>query len=153
MLDCNYINLGFSGSARGEEIMAQYIAGIKMSAFVLDYDHNAPTIEHLENTHEKFYRIIRASNKELPIIILSKSDFENAAEENKKRRDIIYKTYIDAIKEGDENVFFIDGELMFGIKDRDSCTVDGCHPNDLGFMRMAEVIYPCIERVLAKSRD
>jgi hypothetical protein len=145
-LDCDYINLGFSGSARGEEIMAQYIASLKMSVFVLDYDHNAPSIEHLENTHKKFYTIIRESNKKLPIIILSKPDYENGLTENKIRKDIIYKTYKKAVDQGDKNVFLIDGELLFGTTNRDSCTVDGCHPNDLGFMRMAETIYPYIQR-------
>ncbi len=28
------------------------------------------------------------------------------------------------------------------------CTVDGCHPNDLGFSRMALKIAPAISRVL-----
>lgn len=36
-LDCDYINLGFSGSAKGEAEMAGYISGLKMSMFVYDY--------------------------------------------------------------------------------------------------------------------
>ena len=38
-------------------------------------------------------------------------------------------------------MYFIDGEELFGDEDRDNCTVDGCHPNDLGFYRMAKRIY------------
>ena len=34
--DCDYINLGFAGSARGEETMANYIKSLDMSLFVLD---------------------------------------------------------------------------------------------------------------------
>ena len=45
-----------SGSARGEDIMAEYIASLDMAAFVYDYDHNAPSAAHLQATHEKLYR-------------------------------------------------------------------------------------------------
>lgn len=33
-------------------------------------------------------------------------------------------------------VWFLDGETLLEGRDRSGCTVDGCHPNDLGFMRM-----------------
>ncbi|MBR6561832.1 MAG: hypothetical protein IKK78_02365, partial [Oscillospiraceae bacterium] len=36
-LDAAHINLGFSGNAKGEAAMARYIAGLEMSAFVMDY--------------------------------------------------------------------------------------------------------------------
>lgn len=35
-----------------------------------------------------------------------------------------------------------------GTRDRDACTVDTCHPDDPGFMRMAEAVYPVPEKVL-----
>lgn len=40
-LNCDYINLGFSGNAKGEPEMADYIKNLPMSVFVFDYDHNA----------------------------------------------------------------------------------------------------------------
>ena len=46
-----------------------------------------------------------------------------------------------AKKSGDKNVYFIPGKQLFGKFDRINCTVDGCHPNDLGFYRMAKRIY------------
>ena len=50
-IDCDYINLGFAGCAKGEEEIAEYISEIDMSAFIMDYDHNAPDSEHLKKTH------------------------------------------------------------------------------------------------------
>ena len=47
MLNCDYRNFGWSGSAHGELAMAQYIAQQPMSLFFLDYDHNSPSAEHL----------------------------------------------------------------------------------------------------------
>jgi len=147
-LDADIYNLGFSGSAKGEPEMAHYIAGLDMSAFIMDYDHNAPDVECLASTHESFFKIIREAQPLLPVIIISKPDFDKEAENNKKRRGIIYNTYKNAFSSGDQNVYFINGEILFGKENRDSCTVDGCHPNDLGFMRMAEGIYPVLKQAL-----
>ena len=147
-LDSDYINLGVSGNARGEENMANYIKRLDMSIFVMDYDHNAPTPEHLEKTHEPFFKIIREAHPTLPIVMMSKPDFDNGIEENKIRRDIIKRTYENALANGDKNVYFIDGESFFGDTDRSICTVEGCHPTDLGFMRMAEVVYPVLKAIL-----
>ena len=149
-LNADLINLGFSGSGRGEEIVARTIASLKLSAFVMDYDHNAPDIEHLENTHEKFFRIIREKQPELPVLMISKCDFDPAPVENKARREIIRKTYDNAVAAGDKNVYFVDGETLFGKTDRSACTVDGCHPNDIGFLRMAENILPTLKKALGK---
>ena len=69
-LDIDYINLGFSGNAKGEQEMSDYIKNLDMSIFVLDYDHNAPTEEHLELTHEKMFKCVREANPDLPILML-----------------------------------------------------------------------------------
>jgi len=147
-LDADTINLGFSGSAKGEPAMAEYIAGLEMSALVLDYDHNAPTVEHLEQTHEPFFRIIREKQPALPILMLTKPDFDLHPEDAARRREVVRRTYEHARATGDQNVWFIDGETFFGREDREACTIEGCHPNDLGFMRMAQTICPVLKEML-----
>ena len=149
-LDAPQINLGFSGSGKGEPAFAEAIAKLDMSCFVLDYDHNAPNTEHLTATHETFFKIIREKNPTLPILILSKCDFHDT-DDDRARREIIRKTYENAIAAGDKYVAFIDGELLWGVTDRDACSVDGCHPNDLGFYRMAETIYPVLKKLLKQK--
>ena len=149
-LDAAQINLGFSGSGRGEENMARYIASLDMSAFVLDYDHNAPTVEHLEKTHEKFFNIVREAHPDLPIVMMSKPDFDSNREGNALRRNVIARTYAHALEKGDKNVWFINGESFFGNHDRELCTVDGCHPTSLGFVRMADVVEAVLRPVLYK---
>lgn len=149
-LDTEYLNLGISGNAKGEKTMAEYIKNLDMSIFVMDYDHNAPTPEHLEATHEPFFKIIREANPTLPIVMMSKPDFDDDVENNTLRREIIRKTHENALSCGDKNVYFIDGEAYFGDEERSICTVEGCHPTDLGFMRMAKVIYPVLKSILEK---
>ena len=147
-LGSDHVNLGFSGNAKGEIEMAEYIASLNMSAFVLDYDHNAPNPAHLKATHERFFECIRSAQPLLPIVIVSRPDWGHDVEEAKLRRAICRKTYTDAVNAGDRNVYFIDGHRLFASKDRDDCTVDGAHPNDLGFYRMAAVIYPVLRAAL-----
>ena len=147
-LDAAQINLGFSGNAKGEESMARYIAGLEMSVFILDYDHNAPSVEHLSATHEPFFRIVRQAQPQLPIVLVSKPDFDRDIPGNRLRRDVIVRTYANALAAGDKNVYFVDGEHFFGAADRDLCTVDGCHPNDIGFLRMADTLEPVLRHIL-----
>lgn len=84
----------------------------------------------------------------MPVIFISKPDFDSNPTQNRLRRDVIIATFAKAVENGDKNVHFIDGATLFGKEDRVSCTIDGCHPNDLGFMKMAETIYPVIKNVL-----
>lgn len=149
-VDAEEINLGFSGCGRGEKAVAEAIAATPMSAFIYDYDHNAPSVEHLAATHEPFFKIIREAQPDLPIIILSKCDFKDI-ESDRARRRVIEETWNNARKSGDEKVWFIDGELLFGRKCRDACTVDGCHPNDLGFYRMYKHVLPVLKTALRNS--
>ena len=65
-----------------------------------------------------------------------------------KRLAIIKETYDYAISHGDKNVYLIEGKEFFGEKDWVHCTVDGTHPNDLGFYKMADVIGKKLKEVL-----
>ncbi len=149
-LDCDYINLGFSGSAKGEDAIIDYIASLDMSVFVYDYDHNAPDAAHLEATHFKGYKKIREKHPELPIIMVTAPLDNRAFLENRyfPCREVIMKSFLDAKASGDENVYFVDGAALFNGENTDVCTVDGCHPNDLGFLRMADGIGRIVEYVL-----
>ena len=69
-------------------------------------------------------------------------------DEFKARREVVKATYQAAIANGDENVYFIDGETFYGETDRNLCSFDDCHPNDLGFFRMASTIRPVLQKVL-----
>lgn len=150
-IDAEVYNLGFSGSAYGEQFMAEYIARLDISAFIMDYDHNTPSVENLVNTHYPFYKTVRAAHPDIPILMLSKPDYAGDGTQDEVRRSIIKDSYIKGIGEKDENLWFIDGETFFGTEDRDACTCDGCHPNDLGFLRMTNTVVPVLERAFKKA--
>jgi hypothetical protein len=147
LLDTNVYNLGFGGGAKGEPAIIDFIAEQKMSVFVYDYDHNAPNVQHLIDTHERFYRIIREKNPELPIVFVTAPNVYHRPA-LVPRREVIMGNYTRLRAEGDKNLYFIDGASFFQGIDADYCTVDGCHPNDLGFYRMAMGMLPTLKRIL-----
>lgn len=147
--DCDYINLGFSGSCLAEKEMAEYIKTLDMKIFVYDYDHNTPNNEHLEATHERLFKIIREAQPDLPVIIMSKPNYYISGD-NVIRMEIIRKTYENAVAAGDKNVYFIKGSDLMKYIENDG-TVDGTHPNDIGFWSMAKVLGDVIEKILNKN--
>ena len=144
-LNCNHINLGFSGSARGEVGMAEYIGKLDMSVFVLDYDHNSST-EELRARHNLFFKIVREAQPDLPIIILPRPRYY-LKKDDMVRREIVYKTYQEAIKAGDKNVYFIGGEKLMELAKGEG-SVDYTHPNDFGFHSMARALEEVLKEIM-----
>ena len=136
--ECDYINLGFSGSAKGEDVIREYIQGMDMSVFVLDYDHNAPTVEHLAATHSKMFDAVRVTHPDIPIVIMPRPKYY-LTEEEKQRHDVVYQTYKTAKDKGDQNVYFISGRKLMELAG-DNGTIDNCHPTDSGFLSMAYAV-------------
>ena len=141
--DANYINLGFSGNGKGEDTMAEYIAGLDLSMFVYDYDHNAPTNEHYKATHDRFYKIIRKAHPDIPVIMMTRPK-AILSEEEKARRAVVETSYKNAIAAGDKRVYFIDGAALTALSGNEG-TVDSCHPTDFGFASMARALLSLIE--------
>jgi hypothetical protein len=141
--------LGFSGSARGELEIADFIRELDISLFVYDYDHNAPDVEHLRKTHEPFFKRIREKKPDLPIIMMTRP-YANYGPDEQARKEVVYQTYQNAIKNGDENVYFIDGSTLIPEDINNDAKVDGSHPTDLGFYFMSLGIGKVLEDILKK---
>ncbi len=151
LLNADCTNLGFSGSARGEQIMAEYIAAKDMSVFVMDYDHNSSTPE-LREMHYDFYKTVREANPDLPILMITRPIFtpEKTADDQ-AREDIVRETYEKAVASGDKNVYFVEGINFFPYMTMaDLYMIDAVHPNDLGMYYMAKTVYEAICDILAE---
>lgn len=141
----DHVNLGFSGSAKAEDAMIDYVASLDMSVFVYDYDHNAPTVEHLRNTHEKMFKKVRAAHPDIPVVMMTRPKFYPNAEEL-ERAAIIRTTYRNALEAGDRNVYLLTGPELMALA-REEGTVDNCHPTDFGFMSMAAALEPLLAKL------
>lgn len=144
--DLDYINLGFSGSAKAEQEIIDYIAGLDMPLFVYDYDHNAPTPEYLDATHEKMFLQIREKHPNLPVIMMSRPSYFISKADADSRFEIIKKTYENAKNAGDKNVYLIDGRRIISACGGDA-TVDSVHPTDYGFAAMADAVCEILYKI------
>ncbi len=149
--DFDYINLGFSGSAKGEPQMANYIKGIDMSMFIYDYDYNASNAEQLRNTHEPMFKAIREAHPDIPIIMMSKPNYRLSSADE-ERLEVIRTTYTNAKKSGDKNVYLITGPELMREAGCDG-TVEMVHPNDVGFASMAKAVCKVIEQILSDKKE
>ena len=154
-LDFDYVNLGFSGSAAGEPEIAEYLATRESSAIVMELDMRLKDPEVFRNTFEPFYRKIRSINPDVPIIAMSFPKYPKihhpvdcGYRDHVFSNRVILETCLKAWQEGDEKLWYLDGETAFGEWDQDACTVDFAHPNDLGFYRMAQALLPFLTRAL-----
>lgn len=150
------LNFGFSGNGFGEKEIAQVIAQIEgVKLFVLDYEANAsgPDLK-LEKTLVPFIEQIRTFNPKVPILVLSKINmrmdaFHEDARLLKERLNDFQRKTVAKMHKNDPNIYFYDGgDLLkeIGLEG----TVDGVHPNDLGFYHMAQKLIPVIKFILEK---
>jgi lysophospholipase L1-like esterase len=164
-LNMPFINLGFSGSGKGEADVSRIITLIKKPAlFVLDYEANCEGYDLFKKTLPAFISILRDAHAKVPILIISKNRFAQEAadyETASLNHERIYRKQCKAMqrnlvarlrKAGDLNLHFLDGSTLLG-KDYWECSVDGVHPTDLGFSRMAEGIEPAIKNILWAGKN
>lgn len=145
-LDADHINLGFSGNAKGEPEIAQYISGLKMSVFVYDYDHNSPSMEHYRETYEPMFRKIRDANPDLPIVCMGRPQYY-LNDNIRQRLEVIQTTVENSRARGDNKVWMITGPELMALAGGEG-HVDACHPTDLGFMSMAKCLGDLLETIL-----
>jgi len=152
-LNVETVNLGFSGNGKGDPEVAETIASIPDPiVFVLDYEANAG-IDGLRQTLPDFVRILRDAHPSVPMLVVSRpvpsrvlftSDAPRTIEE---ARDFQARTVTQLREAGDANIRFFDGADLLG-DDFEECTVDGAHPTDLGFYRMAKALEPVLREML-----
>lgn len=145
------INLGFSGNGQLDLEIAEVMAAVDASAYVLDFVPNA-TVEQINERAEKFYRILRSKHPRTPILFVEDPIFTHTPFDTKMAREVREKNealtalFRSLLQRGEKNIYFLSSEDIIG---RDGeATVDGIHFTDLGFMRYARVLYPLLRRFI-----
>ncbi len=147
-LNFDYINLGFSGNAKAEETMIDYLCGLEMSVLVFDYDHNASSPEKLRETHLPALLKLRKTYPELPIILMSRPNHCAGIEQVKQRIAVIEESLQVFLDRGDTKMHFVNGQDIYNRYDPDMMTLDDTHPTDFGFFCMAEALQGVLEQYL-----
>jgi hypothetical protein len=151
-LGVDFINLGLSGSGKMERAVADMITDIEADAYILDCAAN-PSPEQISERTEYFVSAIRERHPDAPIIMIESvvresGNFDTKIEDRVREQNRTFKNEYLALKSsGVTDLFYIEGALLG--TDHEG-TVDGVHPNDLGFDRMLRIIEPKIQKVLKK---
>lgn len=148
----NFINLGVSGNGKMEREVADMVADIAADAFILDCAPNPSPAQITERT-AYVVKTIREKHPQAPIVMIPSvvregGNFDLKIWENVANQNRNFKAEYEKLKAaGIKDLYFIEGNLL-GM-DHEG-TVDGTHPNDLGFDRMLQVIEPPLIEILKK---
>lgn len=145
-LETPVINLGFSGSGRMEPAMAELLAELDPSVYVLDCLWNM-TPELVSTRVEPFVRTLRAARPDTPICLVEDCSVRNVCPTEKGT--ILRTIHQRLTAEGLKHLYFVSNQGMLG--DDTEGTVDGCHPNDLGMMRQADALVAALSPLLAQG--
>ena len=151
-LNIDYANFGFSGKGKCEREVAVALSQIETPCFVLDVGQNNG-VPDLRARFAPFLNILREAQPETPVLVTTPI-FYNAELWSKghmrtveEKREIIRSAVDKRRNAGDRQVFLLEAEDYLGADFTDG-TVDGGHPNDLGFARMAEGMAPRLAEIL-----
>jgi len=151
MLHRPVINLGFSGNGPMDLEMAPLLAELDPSAFVLDCLPNMEAAMVRERT-EPFVKILRTAHPLTPIVLVENIVYTNAPYVSARRDSYQAKNaalsaaYSRLAASGIRNLYYVHGEELLGQDGED--TVDGTHPTDLGFLRIAEALRPVLSQLV-----
>lgn len=151
-LDRPHINLGFSGNAKSEPEIAALLAELDAALFVIDPIPNmlAPEIHEF---YGPLVKTIRAAHPNAPIVCVETIDYQNAwfRSDRRDRMDgsleALREVFAGLRADGVPGLALVPGNILLG-PDGEG-TVDGTHPTDVGFLRMAEAIYPIVKALLS----
>lgn len=145
------VNLGFSGSGKMEESVGRMVADAGADLFILDCAANPSPQEILDRT-ENFVKQIREKHPGVPILMIESVVREGGNFDQKIQKRVwdqnnnFRRMHAKLVQEGMQKLYLVNGDDLLG-HDHEG-TVDGTHPNDLGFDRMLQVIEPKVRAIL-----
>lgn len=145
------INLGFSGNALLDLEIAEVMAAVDASVFILDFAPNA-TVQQMRERAVSFYSIIRARHPDTPILFVEDPLFTHSpfdtkiAREIKEKNEMLCSIFRELKQRGERHIYYLSSKDIIGHDGE--ATVDGIHFTDLGFMRYAKVLHPLLERLM-----
>jgi hypothetical protein len=153
-LNCEVVNLGFSGQAKMDFCMARALADIKdVDLYLIDPVPNC-TRDMCDSLTYDFIKIIRNAHPDTPIVMVEGLMYPYA------RYDSYYKNYLPSKNEAfrrnyerlkaecPDNLYYIDCIEMDGKED--DGTVDSIHLTDLGFTHYVDKVLPTLAPLLNK---
>ncbi len=152
-LDYPVINLGFSGNGPMELEMARFLAELDPAVYVIDCLPNMEPAQVTERA-EPFVEILRKARADTPIVLVENIEYQGSPylparfEAYTAKNAALRKAFEQMTGQGIRGLYYLPAESLLG-HDQEA-TVDGTHPTDLGFMRMAVAMEPILRRALGQ---
>lgn len=152
-LDVPIINLGFSGSGRGEHEVSDLLAELDPCAYVIDA---LPNME-ADTVYERIgylLKVLKEKHPNTPVILVEHAIFTSYYNFSKGRKasdswDVaLEKVYKENAPKWNGHLYYVKCDDLMGSDGE--ATVDGVHCTDVGFMRMEKVLTPVVKKALAK---
>ncbi|MCP4247977.1 MAG: hypothetical protein GY778_13095, partial [bacterium] len=140
-LDREVINLGFSGSGKMEPELAELLGELDAAVFVLECLPNMTT-EMVCDRVQPFVRLLRRARPDTPILLVESPFAIGSNPGNQTLRH----AFEDLTEQGVRHLHYLPGDAQ--LAGAENGTVDGVHPTDLGFFRMAVTYRPVLEAIL-----
>ncbi|MFN3409951.1 MAG: SGNH/GDSL hydrolase family protein [Limisphaerales bacterium] len=146
------INLGFSGQGRMEPELATLLTELAPAVFVLDCLPNMNAAGVRERV-VPFVKTLRAAHPVTPIVLVEDRVNANTvllpqrAAHHRANHEALRAAYQQLRREGVRHLHYVKGDGLLG-RDGEG-TVDGSHPNELGFTRQAEALARALRPLLS----
>ncbi|MCI6394272.1 MAG: SGNH/GDSL hydrolase family protein [Bacteroidales bacterium] len=151
-LNCEVVNLGFSGEGKQDTYIARAMATIPdVDVFLLDPVPNC-TEMMCDTLTYNFVKTLRALRPDVPIVMLEGPIYPYARYDSffgkylPKKNDAFRRNYERLKAENPNNLYYVTSEGLDGPED--DGTVDGIHLTDLGFLHYANKMIPILRPLL-----
>ena len=153
-LNCEVVNLGFSGEGKMDMCIARAMARISdADVFVLDPVPNCTEMMCDTLTYD-FVRTLRVLRPEVPIIMVegpmyTYAKYDSYFKEYLPKKNVAFRrNYERLIADGYKDIYYVTSDGICG--DDNEGTVDGIHFTDIGFRRYADKLIPVIKPLLER---
>jgi len=152
-LDCHSINLGFSGNGPMEIEIIRFLTELDPAVYILDCLPNMGAQQVLDRTAQAI-ATLRAARPATPIVLVENIVYQRApvqiaGQVGHEDKNIEFKKAWQRLRKARvPGLYYVTAGKLLGTDNLG--TVDGVHPTDVGFMRIAKALEPTVRRALTQ---
>ncbi|HEU5078454.1 MAG TPA: SGNH/GDSL hydrolase family protein [Opitutaceae bacterium] len=148
------VNLGFCGYGRMEPELADLVAEIDASVYVIDALQNMPGDQVVPRTRA-FVARLRKDHPQTPILLVEFGEhpvpdiFPAETAKRAKLNAALRSVYEELTRAGDLHLHYLAGGALLGSDGE--ATGEGLHPNAIGMLRYADAYEPVLRKILKRG--
>lgn len=154
-LNVETVNFGFSGNAFLDMEVADLMAAIDASVYVMDCLPNSSP-EMIEERLYPFYKKLRQLHPDVPVVFIEDPMFVHSRYDNKilneinRKNEALHEVFDEMKRNGEKNIIIV--SLKDFMNQNSDMTVDGIHFTDLGFVLYSDLIIDIIKDYVDRER-